>query len=151
MGVPPSHSLDLDGYFLLKRRGFLTHLNPNSSERHSSFEKCLRLLYLGHGFVHHKRTFRLLCKIYFRRRPDPMRNQIGAVKFGLKVDFQRAQKKRAKVVPWAVLSWFSIFFALFHTRISHFRIVLLLLSQILNSTSDPRQDGQSSPFNASSS
>ena len=37
----------------------------------------------------------------------------------------------------------SIFFPVFHMGISQFRIVLLL-SPILNSTSDPRQDGQPS-------
>ena len=43
----------------------------------------------------------------------------------------------------------SIFFAVLHVGISLFRTVLLL-SQILNSTSDSRQDGQSSPFSTSS-
>ena len=45
-----------------------------------------------------------------------------------------------------------ICFCLFHMGISHFRIgtLLVLLSQILNSTtSDPRQDEQSSPFTTS--
>ena len=53
-------------------------------------------------------------------------------------------------IVWLVL----IFFSLFRMGINRFRIgaVLVLLSQILNfTTSDPRQDGQSSPFPTSSS
>ena len=67
------------------------------------------------------------------------------------------RQKKTPVVPCVVfLSWLVLmFFSLFRMGISHFRIGTLLvvsLSQILNfMTSDPRQDGQSSPFITSSS
>ena len=68
------------------------------------------------------------------------------------MDLQPA--KKTAVVPCAVfLSWSVLmFFSLFRMGISRFRIVtlLVLLSQILIfTTSDPRQDGQSSPFTTS--
>lgn len=54
-------------------------------------------------------------------------------------------------VPCAMLS-FNVFFyfAVVHQGVNNFRTVLLL-NQTLKSTSDPRQDGQSSSFTVTSS
>ena len=73
------------------------------------------------------------------------------------MDFQPAEKQisscSVRRLSIVVLIFF-ICFLLFRMEISNFRIgtARVLLSQILNlTTSDTRQDGQSSPFTASSS
>ena len=74
---------------------------------------------------------------------------------GRKVDIQPANKKHAAVVPCAAFSsWFCFvlwFFVSYGNQPFQNNTLLVLWSQILSFTSDPRQDGQSSRFATSSS